>query len=161
MATSLTFREVDHTMADLDQIEICQLKDALNRAENIINHLEKLKDVDQTQIVQLRAHIDELGKTIEALREENSRLYEQNHEILGNTQEPCQPAQGPSSHHQSDINRTAVLVVASESASVSSDVDVAVGLEDLNMDDAVKDGYLSVSDSGFEDVSSETGSDST
>ncbi|KAK1458157.1 hypothetical protein CMEL01_15504 [Colletotrichum melonis] len=134
MAASLTILEVDHAMADLDQTEICQLKDALDRTEIIINRLEELKDVDQTQIIQLQAHIDELGETIEALREENSCLKEQNQGILGSTQEPCQPVQEPE--------------------------DVAVDLEDLNMDDAVKDGYLSVSDSGFEDVSSETGSDS-
>ncbi|KAF4779960.1 hypothetical protein HER10_EVM0008130 [Colletotrichum scovillei] len=160
MAASLTILEVDHAMADLDQTEICQLKDALDRAEDIINCLEELKDVDQTQIVQLQAHIDELGKTIEGLQEENSRLKEQNQEILGNTQEPCQPVQGSSSHHRFDISRTAILAVASESASAPSDEDVAVDMENLNMDDAVKDGYLSVSDSGFEDVSSETGSDS-
>ncbi|KAI3546494.1 hypothetical protein CABS01_14675 [Colletotrichum abscissum] len=134
MAASLTILEVDHAMADLDQTEICQLKDALDRAEIILNRLEELKDVDQTQIIQLQAHIDELGETIVALREENSCLKEQNQGILGSTQEPCQPVQEPE--------------------------DVAVDLEDLNMDDAVKDGYLSVSDSGFEDVSSETGSDS-
>ncbi|KXH34602.1 hypothetical protein CNYM01_03856 [Colletotrichum nymphaeae SA-01] len=160
MAASLATLEVDHAMADLDQTEICQLKDALDRAEIIINRLEELKDVDQAQIVQLQAHVDELGETIEALREENSCLKEQNQGILGSTQEPCQPAQGPSSHHRFDISRTAMLAVASESASAPSDQDVAVDLEDLNMNDAVKDGYLSVSDSGFEDVSSETGSDS-
>ncbi|KAK1721277.1 hypothetical protein CaCOL14_012681 [Colletotrichum acutatum] len=160
MASSLTILEVNLAIADLDQIEICQLKDALSQAEDIISRLEELKDVDQTQIVQLQVHIDELGKTIKALQEENSRLQKQNQHILGSTREPRQPAQGPSSHHQFDISRTNVLAMASESASASPDEDVAVYLEDSNMDDAVKDGYLSVSDSGFEDVSSETGSDS-
>ncbi|KAJ0305521.1 hypothetical protein COL516b_005216 [Colletotrichum fioriniae] len=160
MASSLDVLEVDLAIADFDQIEICQLKDALGRAEDLINRLEELKDVDQTQIVQLQAHIDELGKTIEAVQEENSRLKERNQQILGNTQEPRQPAHGPYSHHQSDTSRTTMLAVASESASASPDEDTAVDLEDLDMDDAVKDGYLSVSDSGFEDVSSETGSDS-
>ncbi|KAK1656455.1 hypothetical protein BDP81DRAFT_414860 [Colletotrichum phormii] len=160
MSSSLTILEVDLAIADLDQIEICQLKDALGRAKDIIKHLEELKDVDQTEIVQLQAHIDELGKMIKTLQEGNSRLKGRNLQILSNTQEPRHTAQGPSSHHHSDITRTNLLVLDSQSASASTDEAVAIGMEDLNMDDAVKDGYFSGSDSGFEDVGSENGSDS-
>ncbi|KXH50305.1 hypothetical protein CSAL01_09261 [Colletotrichum salicis] len=99
MSSSLTILEVDLAIADLDQIEICQLKDALGRAKDIIKHLEELKDVDQTEIVQLQAHIHELGEIIKALKEENSRLKGRNSQILSNTQEPRHTAQGLSSHH--------------------------------------------------------------
>ncbi|KAK1700909.1 hypothetical protein BDP55DRAFT_722195 [Colletotrichum godetiae] len=161
MSSSLTILEVDLAIADLDQIEICQLKNALGRAEDVIRHLEKLKDVDQMEIVQLQAHIDEPGKMIKALQEENSRLKGRNLEILSNTQEPRHTAQGFSSHHHSDITRTNLLVLDSQSASASTEEAVAISTEDLNMDDAVKDDYLSGSDSGFEDVGSENGLDST
>ncbi|OHE99463.1 hypothetical protein CORC01_05263 [Colletotrichum orchidophilum] len=159
---SLASRAADLAFADLDQTEICQLKDALDRAQTVIEHLEELKGVDQTQIVLLQARIDELTQTITSLHEENRRLKEQSPEPFSKIQEPRHLAQGPSSLQIIDISRT-MLAVSSESPSASSPIEetTAIDLNDLNMDDAVKDGYLSVSDSGFEDLGSDAGSEST
>ncbi|GJC97631.1 hypothetical protein ColKHC_06457 [Colletotrichum higginsianum] len=62
------------SMTDLDQTEICQLKQALAQVQAKIEVLEGLRDLEETEVALLRAQVDELTRLAEALRERNRRL---------------------------------------------------------------------------------------
>ncbi|GJC84712.1 hypothetical protein ColLi_07550 [Colletotrichum liriopes] len=139
-------------MADLDQTEICQLKQALARAQAKVKHLEELEGLDQTEIVLLQARIDELTKLVESLQAENHRLGEENGQNDGEIlQEPQDD--GLLRHEHADVD------TYSGSASPVEDEGVNLDLDGLDIDDAAKDGQLFVSDSGFEEYGSGGDSD--
>ncbi|KZL83605.1 hypothetical protein CI238_05969 [Colletotrichum incanum] len=140
------------TMADLDQTEICQLKQALAQAQAKIKHLEELEGLDQTEIVLLQARIDELTKLVETLQAENHRLGEKNDHNSGEIQ---QEPQDDSLLHLEHADYDTY----SGPASPAEDEEVNLDLNGLDIDDAAKDGQLFVSDSGFEGYGSEGDSD--
>ncbi|KAK1573988.1 uncharacterized protein LY79DRAFT_673241 [Colletotrichum navitas] len=136
------------TMADLDQTEICQLKQALAQAQAKIKRLEELKELDQTEIVLLQARIDELTKLVESLQGKSGYVGEEkSHDGGGVQQEP----QTDGFLYLEDVH--------SDLASPVEDEGVGIDLNGLDIDDTAKNGQLSVSDSGFEGHGSDGDSD--
>ncbi|GKT42753.1 uncharacterized protein ColSpa_02934 [Colletotrichum spaethianum] len=140
------------TMADLDQTEICLLKEALAQAQARIKHLEELEDLDQTEIVLLQARIDELTKLVEFLQAENRRPGDERIHDGDETQQEHQNG-GPLHLERTDVD------AYSGPASPVENEGVNLELNDQEIDDAAKDGHLSVSDSGFEGYGSDGDSD--
>ncbi|KAK1948833.1 hypothetical protein LY78DRAFT_664693 [Colletotrichum sublineola] len=138
-------------MADLDQTEICQLKQALAQAQAKIKRLEELNDLDQTEIVLLQARVDELTKLVESLQGQSGCAGEENSYDGGGVQ---QEAQTNGFFYLEDVHD-----VPSDLASPVEDEGVGIDLNGLDIDDTAKNGQLSVSDSGFEGYGSDGESD--
>ncbi|KAK2033759.1 hypothetical protein LX32DRAFT_634962 [Colletotrichum zoysiae] len=138
-------------MADLDQTEICQLKQTLAGEQTKIKHLEELKEVDKTQIVILQARVDELTKLVEAFRGVSGRSQEEKLHDDGIQQE----AQTNGSLYLEDVH----IDIHHNIDSPIEDEGVGIDLNGLDIDGTAKDGQLSVSDSGFEGNGSDGDSD--
>ncbi|KAK2054449.1 hypothetical protein LY76DRAFT_596899 [Colletotrichum caudatum] len=138
-------------MADLDQTEICQLKQALAQAQIKIKHLEELKELDQTEIVLLQVRVAELTQLVEALQGDSGRSQEEKPHDGGIQQE----AQTNGFLYPEDVRIGIHLNIASP----IEDEGVGIDLNGLDIDGTVKDGRLSVSDSGFEGHGSDGDSD--
>ncbi|KAK1978079.1 hypothetical protein LZ30DRAFT_663908 [Colletotrichum cereale] len=149
------------TMADLDQTEICQLKEALAEAQVKITRLLERQEQDQTEIMRLQelreqseknqimiahlqARIDELREFIEHLLAENDRAREESSHGGGGVQQ--------------ELQTNGFLYLENVHFGEDSDPVSPIGDEglgtDLNMldtdDAATKYSQLSSSDSGFE-----------
>ncbi|EFQ32611.1 uncharacterized protein GLRG_07625 [Colletotrichum graminicola M1.001] len=133
-------------MADLDQTEICQLKQALAQAQAKIKRLEELKELDQTEIVIAQARVDELTKLVESLQGQIGCAEEdKSHDGGGVQQDPQTNGVHVDIHPDLD--------------SPVEDEGVGINLNGLDIDDTAKNGQLSVSDSGFEGYGSDDDSD--
>ncbi|TQN67029.1 hypothetical protein CSHISOI_08408, partial [Colletotrichum shisoi] len=149
------------SMTDLDQTEICQLKQALAQVQAKIEVLEDLRDLEATEVTLLRAQVDELTRLAEALRDRNRRLEgelarlrdeaQQLKEALGHAcfSEP-EPEPEPETEPELELDDvdydSEFDGESSIPASPVDDEDVALDLYGLDIDDDAKDGGLAVSD---------------
>ncbi|WQF82711.1 hypothetical protein CDEST_07725 [Colletotrichum destructivum] len=147
------------SMTDLDQTEICQLKQALAQVQAKIEVLEDLRDLEATEVALLRAQVDELTRLAEALRERNRRLEgelarlrdeaQQLEEALGHAcfSEPEPELESEPELELDDFDYDSEFDgESSVPVSPVDDEDVTLDLYGLDIDDDAKDGGLAVSD---------------
>ncbi|TKW51491.1 hypothetical protein CTA1_12718 [Colletotrichum tanaceti] len=159
------------SMADLDQTEICQLKQALAQVQAKIEVLEGLRDLEATEVALLRAQVDELTRLAEALRERNRRLEgelarlrdeaQQLEEALGHAcfsePEPEVETEPEPELELDDVDYDCDYDGDGDSSLPNSPVDnedVALDLYGLDIDDDAKDGGIAVSDGGIDGYAS-------
>ncbi|KAK6224519.1 hypothetical protein QIS74_02846 [Colletotrichum tabaci] len=155
------------SMTDLDQTEICQLKQALAQVQANIEVLEGLRDLEATEVALLRAQVDELTRLAEALRERNRRLEgelarlrdeaQQLEEALGHAcfSEPEPELETEPELELDDVDYDCEFDGDSSTpASPVNDEDVTLDLYGLDIDDDAKDGGLAVSDGGIDGYAS-------
>ncbi|KAK1997463.1 hypothetical protein LX36DRAFT_608753 [Colletotrichum falcatum] len=139
-------------MADLDQTEICQLKQALAQAQAKIKRLEELKELDQIEIVLLQARVDELTKLVETLQGDAALPKEESSPSGDGV------PQEPHTDGLLYLEDAHVDVHSDLASSPVEDEGVGIDLNGLGIDDAAKNGQLYVSDSGFEGYGSDADS---